>query len=660
MSDPPRVTDRTLRKWAQAALAALFLLASPAASALELDAAASGIALTGGEAKVEVTLADLPATTPLAVTVRSDGRELHRALLAAGEHTLEVPVRDLPAGRTVVTVEAGGQSAETILRILPGWLSVLPPILAIGLALLFKDVLISLFLGVFSGALILVWDNPLTAPFVALARSVDRFVINSLADPSRATIIVFTLLLGAMVGVISKSGGTRGIVAMLVPYATTPRRGQLATWAMGLLVFFDDYANTLIVGSTMRPVSDRLKISREKLAYMVDSTAAPIASIMPISTWIGFEVGLIGAALASLNVDLNPYSLFVGSIPYRFYPILALVLGFYIAFSGRDLGPMLKAERRARRDGRVLAEGDTPLADYGTESVEPPKDIPYRAANALAPILTVILVTFGGLWMSGIGSLAADGTSRADHPALGAWMREVFAAADPYATLLWSSLAGLLVALALPLTQRLLSLKEAMGAVVEGFKSMLLALIVLVLAWSIGQVCTDLHTADYLVRLTEGTLSPVWLPALVFVLSAAVAFATGSSWGSMGILVPLVIPIVHGVAINAGHSVGEGTYVHLLVGSISSVLAGSVWGDHCSPISDTTILSSIAAGSDHIAHVRTQLPYALGVGIVSILVGDILSAFGVSPWICMVLGAAIVLGVVRWRGQRVENAATAG
>ena len=532
-----------------------------------------------------------------------------------------------------------------------GWLSVVPPLVAIGLALIFKDVLISLFLGVFCGALIAYDWNPVAA----FARSIDRFVAGALADPDHAKIVIFTTLLGGMVGLIGKSGGTRGIVERLARFATSSRRGQLVTWAMGVLVFFDDYANTLIVGSTMRPITDRLRVSREKLAYIVDSTAAPVASVMPISTWIGFEIGLIGTAIAGLGIGMNAYEVFLESIPYRFYPLLALVLGFTLAASGRDFGPMLRAERRAAATGELIAAGDTPLADFASPATEPPDGIPHRAINAVAPLLTMVAVTVAGLYASGVAALADEGQGRADFARLGTWLREVFSAADPYSTLLWGSLAAVVVAAALPLAQRLLTVKEAMTGMAEGFRSMLLALVVLVLAWSIQSVCDDLGTADYLVGLTSGVISPQWLPALVFVISAAVAFATGTSWGAMGILVPLVIPISHGLSLAEGYAVGGESYLIVLLGTVSSVLAGTVWGDHCSPISDTTILSSIASGSDHIAHTRTQLPYALGIGALGLVLGDVPTAvFGISPWISLAAGTAVIVGGVLWLGGRTD------
>ncbi|HUF77756.1 MAG TPA: Na+/H+ antiporter NhaC family protein, partial [Thermoanaerobaculia bacterium] len=415
-----------------------------------LSVAPAGASLTGGQIYLEVAVTEPPGGAPAELRVLLGGREIHRAELGAGEHEVTIDGAGLPSGRHRIAVEGMGTRAEAVVRVIPGWLSIVPPLVAIGLALLFKDVLVSLFVGVFSGALILyAWY-----PFTAFARSIDSFIAPALADPSHAKILIFSTLLGGMVGVISRSGGTRGIVERLSGFASNARRGQLATWAMGVAIFFDDYANTLIVGSTMRPITDRLRISREKLAYIVDSTAAPIASVVPISTWIGFEIGLIGAAFTDLGLDLNPYSTFVATIPYRFYPLLALVLGFTIAASGRDFGAMHRAERRAMTRGQVIAEGDRALADYAQGALEPPSGIPHRAANAVVPILTVVVVTLSGLYAT--GSAALD---RADFAGVGEWLREVFAASDSYNSLLWASLAGVLVAIALPVAQRLLPLK---------------------------------------------------------------------------------------------------------------------------------------------------------------------------------------------------------
>ena len=615
----------------------LWLPAGLAAAEPELQVSAP-TTLSGLPIELEITLSEgeeRPAT------VFVNGREIGSPNLTAGANELSFEDLDLEAGDHEVVVTSGSLVAETRLRLISGWLSLLPPLVAIGLALVTRDVLISLFLGVFGGALILFEWNPVAA----FGRTIDSFIAPALTDPGQASIIVFTLMLGGMVGLVTKNGGTHGIVERLKPYATSPRRGQLATWALGMLVFFDDYANTLIVGPTMRPITDKLKVSREKLAYIVDSTAAPVVCLFPISTWVGFEIGLIGAAFKQLELPYDPYTFFVQTIPYRFYPIFALVLVATLAISRLDFGPMRKAERRARELGLVLAEDAAPIADYGSKEVEPPGGIPKRAINAILPIATVIAVTILGLYLTGSAGLAEGEAS----------VRQILGNADSYKALLWASLSGMLLALILPLAQKLLQVRQAMGAMMAGFKAMLMALVVLVLAWSLAAICSKLHTADYLVGIISGNVAPQWLPAITFVLSAATAFATGSSWGTMGILEPLVIPICHSLSRAAGHEVGSEPYTLYMLASIASVLAGSIWGDHCSPISDTTILSSMATGCDHIAHVRTQLPYALAVGLLGILVGSIPAAFGLSAWISVLAGSLLVIGGVvglgRWTGQ---------
>ena len=631
----------------------LVLVAPTARGVLELAVEPQGAVLPDSTLYLTVTVGGEGVTSQQAVRILLDGRLLHEAEFLPGKHAVSILESSLTegalgAGAHILQIESadGTAAAETAVKTTPGWLSIVPPLLAIGLALLFRDVLVALFTGVFVGALALNGWNPLAA----FARTIDHFIAPALADPSHAKILIFSALLGGMVGVMTKSGGTQGIVERLKPFATNPRRGQVSTWFMGILVFFDDYANALIVGSTMQPITDRLKISREKLAYIVDSTAAPIASIMPISTWVGFEVGLLLDAFDGIGLPYDAYTTFIAAIPYNFYPILALVMGLTIAISRRDLGPMLKAERRAYHTGQVLGEDHKPLADYASQDLEAPPGRPRRALNALLPILTVIVVTILGLYLTG-----TSGVERGDYATFQEWMRDVSNNVDSYSALLWASLSGVVVAILLATVGRVLKVEEAMTGLVGGFKAMLLAFVVLILAWSLGSVCQELHTADFLVGITSGVLSPHLLPTLVFIVSAAIAFATGTSWATMSILVPLVIPIFHGLAVAAGHGPETPTYYGLLLGAVASVLAGAVWGDHCSPISDTTILSSMGSGCDHVAHVRTQLPYALLVGFVAILLGSLPTAYGMSPWLSLLLGAVVLVGIVMLRGRRAEN-----
>ncbi len=534
----------------------------------------------------------------------------------------------------------------------PGWLSLLPPIVAIVLALAFREVVLSLFAGVWFGALIVANWNPLVASMI----SVDRFIVEGLADTDKISIVVFSMLLGGMVGVIGRSGGTLGLVESMRRFATSARRGQVMGWLAGIIIFFDDYANTLIVGNTMRPVTDRLSISREKLAYIVDSTAAPIAAIAVISTWVGFEISLIGDALrtaASQSTDpaaaaqllqgaQNPFNVFLHSIPYLFYPILTLAFVLMVALTGRDFGPMLKAERRARSGGGATAPGARPAVDVTSGYMSPPEGIPHRWYNAAVPVLTVIIVALIGILYTGAQAAPE-----------GATLWGIVGGADPFKTLIWASFAGNVVAITMAVTQRILPLAEALESWVNGMRAMLLAIIILVLAWALGGVTEALGTGPYLSGVLQDTLPLGLLPVIVFVTAAATSFATGTSWGTMAILFPVTIPLA--VAMGAGVDFDGGAHYSILLGVISSVMAGSIFGDHCSPISDTTVMSSMASACDHIDHVRTQMPYAIMVALVGMLVGDIPTAYGVPTWISLVAGLVILYLLLRFVGKPVDE-----
>ncbi|UCF78052.1 MAG: Na+/H+ antiporter NhaC family protein [Candidatus Eiseniibacteriota bacterium] len=560
--------------------------------------------------------------------------ELVREGVLAGEETVieNVVLEEGGDKRLVLTLDRMTRTSH--LRTVPGILTILPPLLAIILAIVTRQVIVSLFLGIWLGATFIYGYNPLSA----LLRTVDRYAVEAASDPGHVSIMMFSLLLGGMVGVISKSGGTRGIVEAARPLATSPRRGQLATWVMGIAIFFDDYANTLIVGNTMRPITDRLKISREKLAYVVDSTAAPVVSLAVISTWIGYEVGLIADSFTALGITESPYLAFVRSIPFRFYPIFALVLGFAVAMSGRDFGPMLKAEIRARTLGKTSSDKAVPLADFDSPTLSPDEGAKTRWYNAAVPILTVVVATLVGLYVSGMSALEPSGREAPS-------FYEVIGQADPYASLLWASFLGCFVAVLLAVGQRILSLRRAMEAWLGGIRSMLLAIIILILAWAIGAVCRELHTADFVVKSVSGSLSPFLVPAVTFLVSAAVSFATGTSWGTMAIIMPIAVPLSYKLSMEAGLDPNQQHVI--LMGGISSVLAGAVFGDHCSPISDTTIMSSMASACDHVDHVKTQLPYALLAALTGVVVGDVPSAFGLSPWMSLFAGTVVILLFVR-------------
>lgn len=526
------------------------------------------------------------------------------------------------------------------------WLSILPPLLTIAFALIWKRVIPALFLGIWLGA----WainDFGLYGIWSGLLDSFQVYVLTALADPDRASIVLFSLMVGGMVGIISRNGGMQGIVNHIVKWADSARHACLATATLGLAIFFDDYANTLVVGNTMRPVTDAMRISRAKLAYIVDSTAAPVACIALVTTWIGYEVGLIGDAISKLP-DLNEeaYLVFLNTIPYSFYPVLAIAFVYMVSASGRDFGPMLQAEIRARKHGVSELEAVKQEND-DCNGIDPVPGKPQRAFNAIIPVVVMVVGVLGGLYVTGMSAL--DGV---DQPTL----RDIVGNANSYTALMWASLLSMLTAATLSLVQRIMDLEQVVDAWYQGVRSMLYALIILVLAWSMSEITTVLRTADFLVAVLGDTLPSFTLPVIVFVLAAATAFATGSSWGAMGILLPLSLPLTWAVMQSQGHTGPE--HMHLLYSSVASVLAGSVWGDHCSPISDTTILSSLASGCDHIEHVRTQLPYAMLVGIIAMLVGSLLTALGSPWWLGMLLGLVILSLALKFFGKKPEELQT--
>ena len=553
------------------------------------------------------------------------------------------------SGKQLLTVES--QTAKNIQEVnaVPLWLSAIPPLLAILLALLTREVLTSLFLGIFSGTAILGWySDGFTGLFSGFLDIFQTKIIDALADRGHLSIVVFSMTIGAVVALISKNGGMQGVVNYIGKYAKDAKSGQLATYTLGLAIFFDDYANTLVVGNTMRAVTDRLKISREKLAYLVDSTAAPIAALAFVTTWIGAELGYIEEGISRIpGFEEGAYSVFLNSLAYSFYPVLTLLFILMLILQGKDFGPMLKAERKARAGkadaGNEVGPDDAELALFSVE-----KDTPVRAFNAIIPIGVIILGTLAGLvytgysqevWQSDVGVFRK--------------VSMIIGNSDSYIALLWASSAGLATAILLTVSQRILSLERTMSVVIAGYKTMVTAMLILVLAWSLAGVTESMETATFLKGLWHNSMSPVWLPAITFVLSALVSFSTGSSWGTMAILYPLLLPTSFSIGLDAGYEIAA--ILPLFYNVVSSVLAGSVLGDHCSPISDTTILSSLASGCNHINHVRTQLPYALTVGGVAISLGTVGTSLGLPPWIAFALAIPALWFLVKFLGESPEK-----
>jgi Na+/H+ antiporter NhaC len=556
---------------------------------------------------------------------------------------------NFPATETL-SLTTGSEQLQLPVRPIPLWLSVFPPLIAILMALLLREVFVSLFLGILSGTTIIYFyqgHNFFVALFKGILALVDTYVLDSLTDSGHMSIIIFSTTIGGMVHLITRNGGMQGVVNRISRFATTARSGQLATWTMGIAIFFDDYANTLVVGNTMRPVADRLRISREKLAYIVDSTAAPVASVAFVTTWIGAELSYIQDGIETIGINESAYTVFLHSLGYSFYPFLALIFILILIFSGRDFGPMYPAEVRARSGMTDLKHPSGPEDKSQGDILAMIQGKKARPFNALIPVLVIIIGTIAGLVFTGWNKAVWDDSSLSYLSKVS----KTIGAADSYAALLWSSLSALVVAVVMTLSQRLLSLKLTIESVVDGFKSMLPAVLILTLAWSVALITKHLHTADFISQLLlRLSFSPYLVPALTFILGALVAFSTGSSWGTMAILYPLILPsawmLTHQQGMEHEHA------LLIFYNVVSAVLAGSVLGDHCSPISDTTILSSLASQCNHIEHVRTQMPYALTVGSVALLAGTIPAAFGLSMWLLLPLSVLLLVLIVRLFGKK--------
>ncbi len=501
--------------------------------------------------------------------------------------------------------------------IIMNWLALLPPLIAIVMALLTREVLLSLVVAVLIGSTIIT-GNPITG-FTEL---LNNYLVGSLTDSWNVSILIFCLLIGGLIGIVDKNGGTKGLADLLVKRAVTTKSALFSTWLLGVAIFFDDYANSLIVGNSMRGITDKLKVSREKLAYIVDSTAAPVSSMALISTWVGMELGLIQEGLEKLGLEMGAYDVFLQSIPYRFYSILALIFVLMIIFTGKDFGPMKKAELLAKSKSYT----DHAQADTRTDS---------HWYNAVIPIVSVIVITIIGLYQNGGGFEGAS-------------IREAFSAADASVVLLWASFCGIIIAWIMSLATRTLKITEIADAFVEGVKSMAVPSMILALAWTLGSINSELKTAELMVQLIGNNLPAFLIPAILFIVPAIVAFSTGTSWGTNAIVMPIAIELSY---LTGG--------AELVVPAIGAVLTGAVMGDHLSPISDTTIMSSMASGCDHIAHVRTQIPYAATVAAIALIFGFIPAGLGFNPFISLILGIVALYFILNFLGDTSEATSAA-
>lgn len=450
-----------------------------------------------------------------------------------------------------------------------GWLSLLPPIVAIGLALKTKQVYLSLGLFIWLGWTIMSGWNPITG----LITSVDVF-IGAVTDPDNARTLMFSALIGAIITFTQASGGMEGFVNWVerTRFAKSRRSVGLIAGFVSMGVFLESNFGLLVSGSVARPLFDRAKISREKLAYILDATCAPKQLLIPINAWGAYIVGLLMAQEVQ-----EPVQFLLSSLPLNFYSIIALVLAFFVIIRDWNIGPMKEAERRVLEDGHLLRDGAEPMVSDDVTTLTAKDGIPQRAINMLAPIIAMVLTVPIVLYLTGDGDILAGSGSKG---------------------VLWGVIVGLMVASVLYKAQGIMNVKEMTDTMLKGVQGLIPVVIILALAFGISATQKQLGTGVFLAQAAESTINAGFIPAIIFVLACIMAFSTGTSWGTFAIMIPIVVPMTMLLDVHPGLM-------------LAAALGGGIFGDHCSPISDSTIVASMASATDHIDHVRTQLPYAL-------------------------------------------------
>ncbi|HOK43432.1 MAG TPA: Na+/H+ antiporter NhaC family protein [Thermoclostridium caenicola] len=507
----------------------------------------------------------------------------------------------------VFAEDASGEESQSF--VYGTFWALLPPIIAIVLALITKEVYSSLFIGILSAALLYANFNPVNAFTVMLN---DGFIA-SLADSWNVGILIFLVVLGTIVCLMNQAGGSAAYGEWASRRIKTRKGAILSTFGLGVLIFVDDYFNCLTVGNVMRPITDKHRISRAKLAYLVDATAAPICMIAPISSW--------AAAVTGVVEGYDGFELFIRAIPYNLYSLLTLAMILIIAFLGIEYGPMRKHEENAL-NGDLYTTPDRPFEGQENQA----RNTKGKVRDLVIPVIVLIVCCILGMLYTG-GILEGENIVNA------------FANCDASLGLSLGSVLALIIIIIYFIGRKVLSFNECMACLPNGFKAMVPAILILTFAWTLSGLTKSLGSSEFVSGIFNESAATVFLPAIVFAVAVGMSFATGTSWGTFGILLPLVVDLFDKSAAFSG-----GT-PDLLIVTISACLAGAVCGDHCSPISDTTIMSSTGAMCSHINHVSTQLPYALTVAAVSFL-GYILAGFIPSAWVVLPISLVVLFSVL--------------
>lgn len=483
-----------------------------------------------------------------------------------------------------------------------GFLSILPPLIAVILAVRYKNVLMALFAGTFLGTLALAHWNPINA----LTMMIKDYVFKQAAGGYNSSLLVMMVFIGGFVGVVTHSGGAAAFAEKASHWINTRAKAQLAVWFGGIAIFFSDSGNPLILGPTLQPVTDKLRVSREKLAWLLDCTASPVCILIPFIGWGIYIMGLIQKEYEVLGIAESEWTAFMKVIPFQFYAVGTLFMIPLIAFLGFEFSAMYKAEKRTLETGQPLWPEAKPARP--AVEIKPEVGVKAKASMMVVPLVILFVCIFGLLIPHGFPFKKVPGSVLRTALCSGYFL-------------------GAMACIVLMVKNKVKTGAEAFKMYMDGTKEIVFILMILVLAWSLGSVCKALGTANYIVNLTQGTVPGWMIPALLFLTGGAISFATGSSWGTFAILMPLAIPMAQ--------ALGAPMYA-----CIGAVLSGGLFGDHCSPISDTTVLSSMGAACDHIDHVKTQLPYAMTVALASVI-SYIVAGFIGSPMVLL-----LALGLV--------------
>ena len=487
-----------------------------------------------------------------------------------------------------------------------GILSLIPPLLAIGLAIYTKDVIISLVIAVIVAAIMACGGNPYEAGITLL----QDWVFPNVADSTNAQSMVMLVVVGGFTELITQSGSGLAFTTVVTRGLNNRPKCETAMWLSGLFIWFTDLGNSLIIGPIFEKVGDKVKVSREKFAYILDCTTSPICALVPIVGFGIYIMGLIDVEIEAAGIEGSGWDLFLSSAPFNFYTVLTLIMCGFMAITQLDFGPMLKAQNRAKFEGKILKEGSTPMRK--TQEIVLPEGVTPKMSTMLAPIAVLLIVIFVEMFRHGFPFEPIDGTVTRT-------------------AIMWGFLLATVLLVILCIRTKVMNFKECMGTMQKGWEGMMYMLVVLTLAWALGSGCKAIGTATYLVQVTSGFLNPALLPVLLFIIGAVMSLATGTSWGTMAILMPIAFPM----------ALAMGVPLPLTIGA---VVSGGLFGDHISPISDTTIMASMGAACDHIDHFETQTPYGFVCAIVS-AIGFLISGF-MNSWTVLLISAVILFVLI--------------